>query len=254
VNICGIFRDTLGTQIDLLNRAFKQVVELNEPEDMNYIRKHYLEDKSLARIFGPSPNEYATNFPQFIENSSWDEEELSDAYRDSMSYAYLPDGIKREDEILKKQLARVDIVTQERDNVEYEVIDPGHYYEFLDGLSSSVKACRGEEATIVMDSTEEVYIKDLDKTIEKAARTRIFNPKWLNGMLKHDFHGAKHIRDRIEHLLGFSTTTDKVENWIYENMADKLILDLQMRKKLLENNPFATIEIGEILLESEKRG
>ncbi|HIH61255.1 MAG TPA: cobaltochelatase subunit CobN [Methanobacteriales archaeon] len=257
VNICGIFRDTLGTQIDLLNRAFKQVAELNEPEDMNYIRKHYLEDKSLARIFGPSPKEYATNLPQLVENSSWDEEEeLSDAYRDCMSYAYLPDGIKREDEILKKQLARVDIVTQERDNVEYEVTDLDHYYEFLGGLSSSVKACKGEEATIkVIDSTEEeIYIEDLDKTIERAARTRILNPKWLDGMLKHDFHGAKHIRDRIEHLLGFSATTDKVENWIYENVADKLILDPQMRKKLLENNPFATIEIGEILLETERRG
>ncbi|MBK6586548.1 MAG: cobaltochelatase subunit CobN [Coprothermobacter sp.] len=107
----------------------------------------------------------------------------------------------------------------------------------------------------VIDSTEEeIYVEDLDKTIERAARTRILNPEWLNGMLKHDFHGAKHIKDRIEHLLGFSATTQKVENWIYENVADKLILDPQMRKKLLENNPFATIEIGEILLETERRG
>lgn len=257
VNICGIFKDTLGTQIDLLNRAFKQVAKLNEPEEMNYIRKHYLEDKSLARIFGPSPGEYATNLPQIIENSSWDgEEELSDAYRDCMSYAYLPDGIKREDKILKKLLARVDIITQERDNVEYEVTDLDHYYEFLGGLSSSVKTLKGEEASIkVIDSTEErIYVEDLDKTIERAARTRILNPRWLNGMLKHDFHGAKHVKDRIEHLLGFSATTQKVENWIYENVADKLILDPKMRKKLLENNPFATIEIGEILLETERRG
>ncbi|MDX9692578.1 MAG: cobaltochelatase subunit CobN [Methanothermobacter sp.] len=257
VNICGIFRDTLGTQIDLLNRAFKQVAELNEPENMNYIRKHYLEDKSLARIFGPPPSEYATNLPQIIENSSWDgEEELSDAYRDCMSYGYLPDGIKKEDKTLQKLLARVDIVTQERDNVEYEVTDLDHYYEFLGGLSSSVKTLKGEEASIkVIDSTEEeIYVEDLDKTIERAARTRILNPEWLNGMLKHDFHGAKHIKDRIEHLLGFSATTQKVENWIYGNVADKLILDPQMRKKLLENNPFATIEIGEILLETERRG
>ncbi|MEM4525339.1 MAG: cobaltochelatase subunit CobN [Methanothermobacter sp.] len=257
VNICGIFRDTLGTQIDLLNRAFKKVAELKEPEDMNYIRKHYLKDGSLARIFGPSPSEYATNLPQLIENSSWDrEEELTDAYRDCMSYAYLPDGIKKENKTLQKLLARVDIVTQERDNIEYEVTDLDHYYEFLGGLSSSVKALKGEEASIkVIDSTEEeIYVEDLEKTIERAARTRILNPKWLNGMLKHDFHGAKHIKDRIENLLGFSATTQKVENWVYENVADRLILDPQMRKRLLENNPFATIEIGEILLETERRG
>ncbi|MBU4534296.1 MAG: cobaltochelatase subunit CobN [Euryarchaeota archaeon] len=34
----------------------------------------------------------------------------------------------------------MDLVTQERDTVEYEVTDLDHYYEFLGGLSRTVRS------------------------------------------------------------------------------------------------------------------
>jgi len=63
--------------------------------------------------------------------------------------------------------------------------------------------------------------------------------------LKHDFHGTKKIKDRVEYLLGFSATTGKVDNWIF---------DEEMRKKLQLNNPYAAMKISEVLIESERRG
>ncbi|GAB6056620.1 hypothetical protein JCM15415_19360 [Methanobacterium movens] len=73
-------------------------------------------------------------------------------------------------------------------------------------------------------------------------------------MLNHDFHGTKKIKDNVEHLLGFSATTKKVDNWVYDNVADKLIFDEEMRKKLQENNPYATIKMWELLMETQSRG
>ena len=90
--------------------------------------------------------------------------------------------------------------------------------------------------------------------IERATRTRTLNPRWLEGMLKHDFHGAKKIKDRVEYLLGLTATTGKVENWIFDEVADRLIFDDKMRKKLQINNPYAAIKISELLIESERRG
>lgn len=260
INICGIFRDTLGTHIDLINRSIKKVAHLDEPPEWNYIRQHYLEqegDLSLARIYGPAPSEYATSMRSLIENSNWEEEqELVDSYSDSMSYAYLPGKIERDVTGFKQSMEKVDIVTQERDNVEYEVTDLDHYYEFLGGLARTVEDLKGEQAEImVTDTTEdELYVEDLSATINRATRTRLLNPKWLEGMLNHDFHGSKKIKDRLEHLLGFSATTGKVDNWLYDNVAEKLIFDDTMREKLQENNPYATIKMGELLLETESRG
>ena len=107
----------------------------------------------------------------------------------------------------------------------------------------------------VVDSTEdEIVVEDLAVAIERSTRTRILNPKWIEGMLKHDYHGAKKIKDRVEYLLGFAATTRKVSNWIFEEVADKLILNTEIRKKLQGNNPYATAKMVELLIEAEKRG
>lgn len=263
ITICGIFRDTFGTHIDLLNRAVQMVAQLDEPPEKNYVRKHYLERKeklgdfALARIFGPSPTEYATSMRTLVESSSWkDEKDLVKSYDESMCYAYLNGRIERNDSAFSSALKTVDIVTQERDNTEYEVTDLDHYYEFLGGLSRSVQDKKGEKADIqVIDSTEEdVVVEDLKIVIERATRTRTLNPLWIEGMLKHDFHGAKKIKDRVEYLLAFAATTGKVENWIFDEVANRLIFDEEMREKLQQNNPYAALKIGELLIESEKRG
>jgi len=263
ITICGIFRDTFKTHIDLFNRAFEMVAKLDEPIDKNYVRKHFLEHKdelkdfSLARIFGPSPTEYATSVRTLIESSAWKEEkDIVKSYEDSMSYVYFTGRVEKNEKAFSNILKSIDIVAQERDNTEYEVIDLDHYYEFLGGLSRTVQEKKGQKAeTFVVDSTEEeLVVEDLKDTIERAVRTRLVNPVWIEGMLKHDFHGAKKIKDRVEYLLGFAATTAKVENWIFEEVADKLIFNKEMRNKLFQNNPYATIKISEILIEAEKRG
>lgn len=108
---------------------------------------------------------------------------------------------------------------------------------------------------MVVDSTEEeIYIEDLAGNIQRATRTRLLNPEWINGMLKHEFHGAQKIQNNLEHLLGLAATTHQVKNWLFEEAADKLIFDKDMRRKIQENNPYAAVKMGETLLETEKRG
>ncbi len=263
ITVCGIFRDTFKTHIDLINRAVEMVANLDEPFEKNHVRKHFfqlkkeLKDFALARIFGPSPTEYATSMRTLIESSTWrDEKDLVNSYDDSMSYAYFRGRIEKNAQAFSNALKSIDIVTQERDNTEYEITDLDHYYEFLGGLSRTVQDKKGEKAeTLVIDSTEEdVMVEDLKIAIERATRTRLLNPRWIDGMLKHDFQGAKKIKNRVEYLLAFAATTGKVENWIFDEVADKLIFNEEMRKKLQQNNPYATMKIGEILIESEKRG
>ncbi|MHC1590896.1 MAG: cobaltochelatase subunit CobN, partial [Candidatus Helarchaeales archaeon] len=222
ITICGIFRDTFRTHVDLLNRAVKMVGKLDEPVEMNYIRKHYLEmkdelkDSALARIFGPSATEYATSMRTLIESGAWNEEkDLVKSYDDSMNHAYFNGRVEKNEKAFSQNLKHVDLVVQERDNTEYEVTDLDHYYEFLGGLSRSVQEKRQKSAEVmVIDSTEEeVVVEDLKISIERATRTRTLNPVWIEGMLKHDFHGVKKIKDRVEYLLGLAATTGKVENW-----------------------------------------
>ncbi len=263
VTICGIFRDTFPQQIDLINRAVKMVSGLDEPVEMNFVRKHYLEwekelgEFALARVFGPSPSEYATSVRTLIETGNWSEEkELVEHYDDSLSYAYFNGRVENQREAFNRVLKSIELVAQERDNVEYEVTDLDHYYEFLGGLARSVREKRGTDVDVlVVDSTEEeLLVEGLEVSIERAVRTRLLNPRWIEGMLNHNFHGGKLIKDRFENLLGFSATTGKVENWIYDELMKIFISNEKVRERLIENNPYAAVKIGEILVESAKRG
>lgn len=263
VSMCGIFRDTFGTHIDLLNRAIAMVAALDEPPEQNFIKKHCVDSSpgetapALPRIFGPSPAEYATELPALIESSRWEtEQELADHFTHSMSYAYTATGAQHNAEAFSKLLSSVDLVTQERDTTEYDITDLDHYYEFLGGLSRSVQAWKGERAEIaVVDQTQdEPDVADLQTAIERATRSRTLNPRWIEGMLAHDFHGAKKIHDRVEYLLGFAATTGSVRNWVFDAVADRYIFDEAMREKLRQNNPYAARKIGEVLLETHNRG
>jgi cobaltochelatase CobN len=148
------------------------------------------------------------------------------------------------------------MVAQERDTVEFDITDLDHYYEFLGGLSKAATSHRNDAVDItVVDQTEsEPEVEALSAAIERGTRSRTLNPRWIEGMLAHDFHGAKKIKDRVEYLLGFAATTGSVADWVFDSVADTLMLDPEMLKRLQANNAYATSRIAEILLESQSRG
>ena len=77
VSMCGIFRDTFGTHIDLISRACALAAAQDEPPEDNYIRHHCqslpaaCEGEVPLRLFGPAPDQYATDLPALIETGDW---------------------------------------------------------------------------------------------------------------------------------------------------------------------------------------
>ncbi len=278
LNICGFFRDMFPNIIQLLNQAFTLVAGLYEPIEMNFVRKHSLEnletlktelekgviDEKTAnkiacgRIYGPKAGEYATRMRLLVEDSIWKEEkDLAEVYIQSMNYLYVENvHAQKRDSLFRQNLAKIDLVSQVRDSHDYEIVDLDHYYEFFGGLSKAVETVKGEKAAmLVSDTTKEVIkTEDVGDVIVRGTRTRLLNPKWIDGMLEHDYHGAQQIADRVENTLGLAATTNAVPNWIWSSIAERFAFDEEMRRRLEENNKFAAVEIMERLFEAEKRG
>ncbi|MEM0333310.1 MAG: cobaltochelatase subunit CobN, partial [Candidatus Aenigmatarchaeota archaeon] len=158
---CGFFREMFPNLINLLDRAFNLVANLEEPLEMNFVRKHVLENleylkcdekfknledeklKKIAcgRIFGPPPSEYGTRMLPLVEDSVWEkEEDLAEVFIESMNYLYGENihGLKL-DKIFRESLRRIELVSQIRSSNDYEVTDLDHYYEFLGGLSKAIE-------------------------------------------------------------------------------------------------------------------
>ena len=59
--LSGIFRDSFGNVVDMLDDMFERLAEADEPVDMNFIKKHALElkkdgvERPAARLFSNPP-------------------------------------------------------------------------------------------------------------------------------------------------------------------------------------------------------
>ncbi len=257
VTICGIFRDIFPNLVELIDCAFKKVAELDEEPEVNYVKKHLDGDKKLYRIFGPKLGAYNTRLTDIIETSEWSsEEELAKMYIEDMMYAYGEDvhGEEAAEEFIDN-LKNVEMVCQIRSSAEYEITDLDHYYEFFGGLKRAVEDLVGRKVDAFwVDSLEnKIKIKSSEDTIDFAARTRILNPTWIEGMLEHGYDGVREISKRIEYLLGHSALTG-VSEWVWDKVCDTYILDEELRRRMEKENPWAVYEIARRLYEAYERG
>lgn len=274
INICGFFRDMFPNILEDFNKIFKMLWELSETDEENYFKANskkiynkligegYSKEEALelscARIFGPKEAEYGTSITKLIETSNWTSEtQIGEQYVKSLKHVYSTNFRGKEFKgLLERNLEAADIVSQIRSSNEYEVTDLDHYYEFFGGLSKSIEIAKGKKAEVYISDTtsERVETETIDKSIARGVRTRLLNPKWIDAMLEHKYHGVQKISERFENILGLAATTNKVDNWIFSSMNAAYIEDKVMRKRMIENNKWAYLNMVERLMECNKRG
>jgi len=273
ITICGFFRDMFPLLIDLLDEIYETVSTLDEPFEMNYVKKHSYDiynklkdttdDKtafhlSFSRIFGPAQGEYGTNLTQMVESSNWkDELEFAKSYLSSQNHIYSRRLRGQSNQnVYEHNLKKVDIVSQVRSSPDYCFVDLDHYYEFFGGLAKAVESVKGlKPAMLITDSsTNDIITDDAKKAIEIGVRTRLFNPDYINEMLLHKVHGAQHIAKQVENLIGLAATTGEVDTWIFDKVKQTFIDDKTLYEKIKSNNRFSTSEIVKRLLEAYTRG
>jgi cobaltochelatase CobN len=270
VNICGFFRDLFPNLVRLIDLAFRTVAELDEPLEMNAVRRHTqalmnelendAQTKRLAgsRIFGPPPGEYGNRLSTLIETAAWDSEaDLGNMYIKRTQYIY-GDGIVGEEsrEVFQAALRHTQFITQVRDSHEFEVTDLDHYYEFFGGMAQAATLVSGTRPEVLIADTtkERIQVKTIQEAVRQGVITRLLNPKWIEGMLKHPHQGGQSIADRVEYLLGLDATTKSVGTATWSKVAQRFVFDRDMRLKLRANNPYAEAEVIQKLAEADYRG
>lgn len=217
IHICGFFRDMYPNLIDNLNAMLQQLLQTGESDEENYyakntremarqlIKEGIEEEKAMelasCRIFGPKEGEYGTRLTRIVREGSWTEaSEIGNSFVEDLSYGYtcLRKGVAAK-ELLERQYPHVDLVSQVRNNTEYELTDLDHYYEFYGGLSKAVEQSKGEKPLmLVADTTgEDVKVRGIQEELNRGIFTRLLNPVWIEGMMHHDYHGVQQINRRF---------------------------------------------------------
>jgi cobaltochelatase CobN len=97
-------------------------------------------------------------------------------------------------------------------------------------------------------------VRELREEIERVVRAKLLNPQWIKGMKKHGYKGAQDMVHKASSIYGWDATSDVVDDWVFDEVTKKHILDPQMRAFYKENNPWALEELARRFLEAEQRG
>ncbi|MEO1387355.1 MAG: cobaltochelatase subunit CobN [Cyanobacteria bacterium J06634_6] len=279
LRISGFFRDAFPNLISLFDQAVIAVAALNEPpeqnplaaqvqKDFDYWQKQGLDDvqsgeRSRYRIFGSKPGAYGAGLQGLIEAQNWKSDaDLARAYINWSSYAYVggksgqPDGHSAP-ESFSQRLENMQIVLQNQDNREHDLLDSDDYYQFQGGLTAAVKAKRGEAPkTYFGDNAvpERPRVRSLASEVARVYRSRVVNPKWIKGVMRHGYKGAFEMAATVDYLFAYDATTGCVADHMYTGVAEAYVFDSEVRQFVEKSNPWALRDMAERLLEAKQRG
>ena len=268
VTVSGIFRDLLPLQIRLLAEACFLAAAADEPEESNFLRKHALQyqantgcdlETAALRVFSNAEGAYGANVGLLVDAGAWsDEEEISQTFARRKCFAYGRNGNSTAQlDLLENVLATVDFAYQNLDSIELGVTSIDHYFDSLGGMGRAAARARGGRVApiYISDQTRgEGKVRSLVEQVSLETRTRVLNPKWYEGMLKHGYEGVRQIEAHVTNTVGWSATTRQVEPWVYERIAQTYVLDPDMRQRLGELNPAASTKMTNRIIEAHERG
>ena len=268
MQLSPIFRDAFGLLMDQLDRLVKEAAKADEPLEMNPIKKHVNEalasgvslDSATSRQFTQAPGAYGTYVDDMIEDSAWESEnDLDDLFirRNSSAYGGGRKG-EKETEILQKLLGSVDRVVHQVDSTEFGISDIDHYFSSSGSLQLAARRRNTKPGDVklnyVESFTSDIKVDDAEKSLRIEYRSKLLNPKWFEGMLKHGHSGAGEISNRVTYMLGWDAVTKSVDDWVYKKTAETYALDPEMRERLATLNPQAIKNIVGRMLEAHGRG
>ncbi len=239
--------------------------------------------RSRYRIFGSKPGAYGAGLQGLIESQNWtDDEDLARAYMNWSCYAYSSGqgGGGQEDkainnsctdtgyrvspnspiaapEAFEQRLKHMQIVLQNQDNREHDLLDSDDYYQFQGGLTAAVRSVQGKNPQTYFGDNSipaNPRVRHLKEEIARVYRSRVVNPKWIEGMMRHGYKGAFEMAATVDYLFAYDATAKCVEDHMYQGIVDAYLGDRTVCEFIQEKNPWALRDIAERMLEAHKRG
>jgi cobaltochelatase CobN len=264
------------------NKIKQHIQEHQEKLISEGVTKQDAKRQASYRVFGSKPGAYGAGLQGLIDERCWENaSDLAEAYVNWGGYAYgAPaqsngkvdsdnpntdhsnennigiEGVELRS-VFQHRLSQLEVVAHNQDNREHDILDSDDYYQFQGGMTNAV--------SVFSNATPVVYHNDhsnpsapktrtLKEELNRVIRSRVLNPKWITAMREHGYKGAFEMAASVDYLFAYDATTNMVDDYQYQKIADALIFDSENKTFMEENNPQALEEMAERLLEATQRG
>lgn len=268
-NCSGVFRDLFINQMNLLDRAIKAAAEAEEPVEMNFVRKHAMEQaqelnislrQAATRVFSNAAGSYSANVGIAIENgANVDEDQLQEQFVTRKGFALSSDApgeLQEASGLFKSALSKVDVTFQNLDSSEISLTDVSHYFDNdPTKVVGNLRKDGKKPASLIADTTTaNAQVRSLSAQVRLDSRTKLLNPKFYEANLNGGYEGVREISKRMRFTFGWSTTADAVDNFVYEDCNTTYIQDDEIKNRMLEANPDALRDMVQTFLEANAKG
>jgi cobaltochelatase CobN len=273
--ISGIFRDAFPLLTDLIDKGVQMVALLKEDPAANFIRSHVIKDmddlaqkgmdqdeafrEATFRIFGSPAGSYGAGVAELIESKRWETtDDLGNMFIQWSSHAYGQNTFGKPCEKgFRRALNRMSVTVKNEDTREKDMMLCTDYYNYHGGLIAAVRTVQGSlPFSLAGDSSDPERVK-MRTTAEEARhvfRSRLLNPKWIQGLKEHGYKGAGDLSKAMDIIIGWDATADVIDDAMYRRFAQKVPLDPKIQEWMQAVNPYALQNILDKLLEASARG
>lgn len=272
--ISGLFRDSLPAAMNLLDQAVLLAAAQDEDLELNFVRKHILneskvlEDEGLShedawrqaafRVFGDQQGTYGAGIAALLEAKNW--QNIDDiakvyirwgahAYGSGVNGTFLPQQFS-------KRMGSLDITIKNEDNHEINMLSSDDYNAYHGGMIAAVRSIKGKKPrSYCGDSTnkQKVVLHSVQEEAKRVFRSESVNPKYIAGMMQHGYKGASDLANMLAHSFQWDATSKVMDDWMYEKYAEKYVFDTKVQNWLRKVNPWSLKRMTEVLLEAEQR-
>ena len=282
IQTSGQFRDLAASRLALITKAVELVASLGKEDQENYVaagsvatEKELVEQglspkeaRELAnvRIFGGINGMYGTGIQEMVTaGDKWEQEkEIADVYLNNMGAAYTG---KQEDwgrfvkPLFRATLKNTDVVVQPRQNNTWGALSLDHVYEFMGGLTLSVRNVTGKDPdTYFADyrNHSNMRMQDLKEAIGVESRATVLNPEYVKEVLAGGANSVANITEVVTNTYGWNVMKPEViDKELWDQLYDMYIRDvnnLGVASAFEGKSPAALEEITAVMLETARKG
>ncbi len=278
LQMSGLFRDTFPLVALMLDDAVKTAAGLTDLE--NFIRKHSqaveaalidrghdpeaAKQMSLVRLYSAPPGAYGTKVAEMAGNSGmWEEDDIvaEQGFVGMQSYGYgagiwgrsMPDTYR---DHLKSMDAAVHTISSSL----YGTMDNDDMFQYLGGLSMAARKASGKDVAVFVSmrrATGDGRVEPLSATLGREMRSRYLNPRWIEGMKKENYAGAREMADFLENMWGWQVTNpDAVDERLWEQSYEVYVEDKygrEIKAFFDRENPWAYQSLTARMLEAVRK-
>jgi magnesium chelatase subunit H len=267
-NTSTVFKNTFPGAIRLIHEAATLAAEADEPDESNYVKKHVDElvasgverRLAVARCFGMGDDAFMGQVGAMLDQGTFNDfRDIGAAWISDNSFAMLPSYnqiiLESAPAVQRYLVERVEVIQQPLVAMGAGgPVKEDMFASFTSAFGAAKRAIGHDDTLIVVTdlTRREPRVRDFRTVVVNGVLTRFHSKAWRDRMLEHGYSGVMEFGDIFKAMRSTEAALgDTITPELWKRTVE---VTLDEWDRIAEANVHKTRELGEVLLDTQRRG